>query len=248
MRALSFDLFDTLVDQSFRGLPVVVVAGREIRSTAPWLHESIRERVDVDFERFTEVLHAVDRELVGARYAEGRECPSDERFGAVLERLGVSDDVATALLVDTHMAAIVERVSVPSHHAALLASLHRRMPIALCSNFTHSPTAERVMDEAGLRAHLDAEVVSDRVGYRKPRSEIFAATATALGVPGEEVLHVGDKLDADVAGAAAAGMRTCWVTRRVRDIDAARARYDGPEPDYVVADLSELETGTVLPP
>lgn len=240
MRALSFDLFDTLVDQSFRGLPVVVVDGRQVRSTAPWLHEALKQRVGVEFDVFAGALRDVDRELVGARYAEGRECPSEERFAEVLTRLGVCDPAATELLVETHMAAIAERVSVPDHHEALLRELGSRLPLALCSNFTHSPTAERVMEAGGLRAHLQVELVSDRVGWRKPRAEIFEATAAALGVTADEVLHVGDKLEADVAGAAAAGMRTCWVTRRVRDVGAARGRYRGPEPDYVIADLAEL--------
>ena len=52
---------------------------------------------------------------------------------------------------------------------------------------------------------------------------------------------VGDSLDADVAGAAQLGMRTAWLTRRVRDPEAALREYEGPKPDHVIVDLRELE-------
>ena len=44
----------------------------------------------------------------------------------------------------------------------------------------------------------------------------------------EELLHVGDNLVADIEGAATLGMRTVWLTRKVKDPDAALAAYEGP--------------------
>ena len=66
-------------------------------------------------------------------------------------------------------------------HEGLLAELHREVRLALCSNFTHSETAHRVLDEAGFRPHLDAVAVSDAVGWRKPRPEIFDIAFELLG-------------------------------------------------------------------
>jgi len=84
-------------------------------------------------------------------------------------------------------------------------------------------------------------VVSEDVGLRKPRAEIFAAVATHLALPPLEILHVGDSLEADVAGAAAVGQQTAWLTRRIADPEAALAAYTGPKPDHQIADLGELE-------
>jgi putative hydrolase of the HAD superfamily len=78
------------------------------------------------------------------------------------------------------------------------------------------------------------------VGWRKPRREIFEALLGDLGLAPGDVLHVGDNLEADVGGAAALGMRTAWLTRRVSDPSAARERYPGPPPDFTIADLAEL--------
>jgi len=49
------------------------------------------------------------------------------------------------------------------------------------------------------------------------------------------VLHVGDSLVDDVAGAKAAGLRVAWVNRGGR----AR-RPDAPAPDFEIRDLREL--------
>src|SRR5690606_28805556 len=50
-------------------------------------------------------------------------------------------------------------------------------------------------------------------GSAKPDPAIFLAACEGLGLPPVEVLHVGDHPEADVAGAARAGLRTCWINR-----------------------------------
>ena len=93
-----------------------------------------------------------------------------------------------------------------------------------------------------MHAHFDAIVVSDTFGLRKPRREIFEEVMGLLDASPDEVLHVGDSLRADVAGASAAGIRTAWITRRVRDPEKSLERHEGPVPDHTVADLGELES------
>jgi putative hydrolase of the HAD superfamily len=139
------------------------------------------------------------------------------------------------------MGMLVGQVRPVAHHADVLAALRARgVALAVCSNFSHSQTALAVLEAAGLRWHFDAILVSDAVGWRKPRPEIFRATLGALGAAPAETLHVGDSLSADVAGAAALGMRTAWLTRRVPEPEAALAKHEGPRPDHVVADLAQI--------
>ena len=111
----------------------------------------------------------------------------------------------------------------------------------MCSNFSHTATARAVLERAGLLHHFDAVVISEDVGLRKPRAEIFAAVADALALAPAEIVHVGDNLDADVAGAAAVGQRTVWLTRRVADPEAALPATTAREADHRIADLAELE-------
>lgn len=71
---------------------------------------------------------------------------------------------------------------------------------------------------------------------RKPHPRLFAAGISSLGeeVPPERVLFVGDDPERDIAGARAAGLRTCWIS-------GGRSWPAGLEPpERVVADVVEL--------
>jgi putative hydrolase of the HAD superfamily len=122
----------------------------------------------------------------------------------------------------------------------VLARLQARFALGVCSNFSHAATARRVLEEHRLAGAFRAVVVSEEVGLRKPRPEIFVALLEALGVEPGAVLHVGDRLEEDVAGAAALGMRTAWITRRCPDVAGTLRGHRGPAPDHVIADLAEL--------
>lgn len=241
IRAIVFDLFDTLVDLSLHDLPRVEIRGKSVPSTAGALHAAAASHAPIALEAFVDALGEVDREFRESRYAQGLELPTLERFEALVERLGVDAPALPRLLTDTHMGMIREKVSVPAHHGDVLSALRRRAKLGLCSNFSHSEMALALLDDSGLRAHLDSVIISDAVGIRKPRGEIFDAVLGELGVAPAEALHVGDSLRADVGGAAPLGIRSVWITRRIRDVDDALASHDGPPPDHVIADLSELD-------
>jgi putative hydrolase of the HAD superfamily len=240
IRAVLFDLFDTLVDLHYERIPRDQHAGRPVPPTARALHAAVRECADVDFERFLEAVLAVDAEFREGRHAEGRELPTEERFAAVIERLGLAEAGLAGTLTLIHMDAIRRHTEVPEHHGALLAELEQRVRIGLCSNFSHSPTALDILEGAGIQRHFHAIVISDAVGIRKPRGEIFHAALERLEVAPDEVLHVGDSLRADVGGAAAVGIPTVWITRRVRDPERWLRAHEGPAPDFVIRDLAEV--------
>jgi HAD superfamily hydrolase (TIGR01549 family) len=240
VRALVFDLFDTLVDLFIEKLAPMEHRGRRISATAPVLHRALAAHAEVGFDAFAEALAHVDREVLVPRYREGRELSTLERFGSVCARLRLADPALPALLTDVHMQALREQVAVPAHHPALLGELAARVPIAVCSNFSHSETARRILEEGGMAACFRNVVVSEDLGVRKPRAEIFRAALAGLDARPEEVLHVGDSLAADVAGAAGLGIRTVWLTRRVADPARAREAYEGPPPQHEIRDLAEL--------
>ncbi|MCP5069356.1 MAG: HAD family hydrolase, partial [bacterium] len=237
MRAVVFDLFDTLVDLTLDGLPMVRLRRHEFPSSLGVLHEVVGAFSDIGFEDFADALIALDRELRKNRYEQGRELPTLERFERLLPHLPGAED-ATDLaerLTSTHMDMLRGQVTFLDHHPEVLGALGG-CKLAVCSNFSHSQTAFRVLEDARLRWHFDVVVISDATGWRKPRPEIFQATLAALGVAPEETLHVGDNLKADVAGAAAAGLRTAWVTRRIANPDEALEAHEGPAPDLISPD------------
>lgn len=240
IRAVVFDLFDTLVDLDFESLPRAESGGRPLPPSVPALHEATRARHAISLDDFAEALAAVDVGFRESHYALDREVPTELRFETLARRLGVADPELPELLTSVHMGVFRQQVSVPAHHAKVLAELASLRAIGLCSNFSHSKTALRILEEAGLARHLGAVVISDAVGLRKPRPEIFEAVLARLGVAPEQALHVGDSLRADVVGAAGLGIKTAWLTRRVKDPHAALEAHEGPAPDFTIRDLAEL--------
>lgn len=243
IRGIVFDLFDTLVDQNHRRLAPLEVDGRRVAATIPDLHAHARTHagLDRDLVAFVDALEAVDRALRPSTLDVGVELSTRVRFRALAEELGCADpdDVGLAW-TRIHMDALRSIVSVPDHHEPVLTTLAATLPLGLCSNFSDGETARAVIGDAGFDPHLRAIVISDDLGIRKPRPEIFEAVAEALALPPQSLLHVGDSLRADVAGAKAVGMRTVWLTRRIREPEAELARYDGPRPDFALDDLRDL--------
>jgi HAD superfamily hydrolase (TIGR01549 family) len=242
IRAIVFDLFDTLVDLRWERLPVTEHRGKRLPASTPAMLDLVRRRCDVDLDRFVETLLQGDRAFAETHYQHDREVPTELRMGELLRRLGIEDDALARELTQLHMGVLRGGVELLAHHGDVLDRLRGMVRLGLCSNFSHSETALAVLDDAGLRDRLDprALVVSDAFGLRKPRAEIFAEVVSRLGVAPAETLHVGDSLRADVAGAANAGLRTAWITRRVSDVPGALAAHEGPRPDHVIGDLAEL--------
>jgi putative hydrolase of the HAD superfamily len=242
VRAIVFDLFDTLVDLRWERLPVTEHRGKRLPASTPALHERVRIRCGVDLDAFIDTMMQGDREFAESHYRHDREVPTELRMGDVLRRLGIDDAELAGELTRLHMEVLRSGVEVVAHHGPVLDRLRQTVRLGVCSNFSHSETALAVLRDAGLCDRLDpaAIVVSDAFGLRKPRAEIFAEAVKRLGVAAADALHVGDSLRADVAGAANAGLRTAWITRRVSDAEAALAAHEGPRPDHVISDLAEL--------
>ncbi len=244
IRGIAFDLFDTLVDQNHERLaPIEIEGGRRVGATTPALHGVVVEEVgaSISLLEFADLLRAVDEELRVDTIDRGIELSSFDRFSALATRLGCRDVILVAkALTDAHMGILHDAVTVPSHHEAILTALAVDYSLALCSNFSHAETARAVLRRARFDKYLTSIVISEEIGFRKPRVEIFEAVATSFGFASSEILHVGDKLRADVAGAAASGMRTCWLTRRVEDPERELERFEGPQPDFALEDLRDL--------
>lgn len=93
----------------------------------------------------------------------------------------------------------------------LISSLSKKYPIGLICNTIHDIPKELVSNR-GWDKYLTVMVLSRDVGFRKPRPEIFMRALEGLGVEGEEILHVGDSLVADVAGVLTVGGTPVWVS------------------------------------
>lgn len=72
------------------------------------------------------------------------------------------------------------------------------------------PELEEMLQALGLSPYIRHCIVSAKVGYDKPRREIFDIARNAAGDPARCIM-VGDNPEADIAGAKNAGMETILV-------------------------------------
>ena len=110
-----------------------------------------------------------------------------------------------------------------------LERLAARWPIAALTNGNADLAA------IGIAHRFAATITAREAGHAKPDAPIFHAACARLAVLPAEVLHVGDDPWLDVAGAAAVGMRTCWINRREE-----RWPAELPLPDLQFVTLAEL--------
>jgi putative hydrolase of the HAD superfamily len=94
---------------------------------------------------------------------------------------------------------------------ALEAARSRGQRLVVASNWDVSLNG--VLRTLELEPLLDGIVTSAEVGSRKPAPAIFERALALVGARADEVIHVGDSLDEDVAGARAAGIDPVLVRR-----------------------------------
>lgn len=129
-------------------------------------------------------------------------------------------------------------------HDPVLRACHAAGLPMVCAN----PDLEIVRDGdriicAGTLAEHYTAMGGDVKWMGKPDAAIYAPVLAMLGVPGPRAIGVGDALRTDIAGAAAAGVDSCWVLGGIHSEEVgedriraeAAARAAGLSPTYFVA-------------
>lgn len=106
--------------------------------------------------------------------------------------------------------------------------LARHFKLGLLSNGNTYP------ERCGLEGYFAFVVFSQDVQIEKPDRRIFEITAERAGCELAQMLHVGDSLENDVAGARNAGVYSVWLNREGEPNDTSI------QPDYEVATLTEI--------
>jgi putative hydrolase of the HAD superfamily len=84
--------------------------------------------------------------------------------------------------------------------------------LGLYSNATDDAFVQRLVNKSGCRPWLSPAFSSAGWGWRKPKREPFDLIAKRWDLPAEQIVVVGDTLQADILGAQHAGMHSILVT------------------------------------
>lgn len=133
-------------------------------------------------------------------------------------------------LTAAYREAIGEALTPAADAAETVARLRADYRVGLLTDGPEDTQLDK-LDRLGWTDAFDAVVVTGAIGAPKPDPEAFATLCRELGVEPAETVYVGDDPERDVAGAAAAGLRTVQVT------------HDGGPGTHPDADATVARTG-----
>ena len=88
----------------------------------------------------------------------------------------------------------------------------REIKLAVVSNWDER--LRPLLHKLKLDSYFEAYAISIEVGFPKPSPVIFEHAANRLGLPPGSILHIGDSVEMDIAGATAAGFHAVHLHRQ----------------------------------
>jgi putative hydrolase of the HAD superfamily len=212
LRAIFFDLDDTLCD---------TIGARPQRARAA-------------FEPICRNNAHLDLETLVARCLERLEEPRSIRGPrVVLAELGLEGTPAGEEVMRLFLGDHRHTVLFPGA-LDVIADLGRRYTLGIITNAAQWYQSAKLR-HVGLEPYFQHVLISGAFGCEKPDPRIFRHALALAGVAPHEAAFVGDRLDVDIAGAQAVGMRAIWFNHW------GGVRTDGdPRPDATINHLSEL--------
>ncbi|MFP3854325.1 MAG: HAD family hydrolase, partial [Anaerolineales bacterium] len=111
--------------------------------------------------------------------------------------------------------------------------------MGLISNASDEANVDRLIDKIEARNFFDPILVSAAVGARKPAPLIFQKLLHQWDLPADQVVMVGDTLNADILGGQRMGMRQIWLKTAADRPDNVAWR-DRLEPDASLDHLRQV--------
>jgi putative hydrolase of the HAD superfamily len=240
LQAVLFDLDGTLMDHD-----AARVAGLQahLAECLPELEAHELARLDEEWRRL-EALHYDEYASGRCSFQEQRRRRAHGMHAALGRELGSdasADEWFAAYLHHYRAAWSAFEDTIPALDA--LVAANPEVKLAVVTNGEGEPQRAKLA-AIGLAERFPLVVASGEVGVAKPDPAIFVLACERLGVGPAKAAHVGDRLDLDAHGAAAAGLRGIWLDRPGA---SASAPAFPPPPAASIATISTLyELSTAL--
>jgi putative hydrolase of the HAD superfamily len=190
LKAIFFDLDETLITRA----------------------AAIRAFIADQYRRYKEQLGNVTEAAYAERFLDIED---NGRIGkhlvypALVKELGITAVSPETLLEDYRAIYPNFAVTNPGALETLKALRQAGFKIGILTN-GNVAVQDGKIDVIGIRPLLDAIVISEAVGLKKPDPAIFLLAAEKIGEAAEACLFVGDNPEVDIVGAAGVKMQTIW--------------------------------------
>ena len=221
IKAISFDGDMTLWDFEKVMRHSLSLALVELRRRVPG-----QASADLTVDKMIEIRNSVAAELKGT--VLNLEEIRFHAFRRTVAFVGCADDTLSADLNALYLKHRFEDVELYPDVIPALDILRSEFCVGLLSNGNGYP------ERCGLPDRFSFVVFSQDVGVEKPDAGMFLAACARAGCIPSELMHVGDSLESDVAGAKRVGTVSVWLNRDAKRNDTAIV------PDYEIRSLTVL--------
>ena len=196
--ALTFDLDDTLYDNR----PVIDRTLQESLAFVRSYHPSLSRFDANELQQLRQTLLETEPEI----YHDVTEWRRRAVEQAMLNAgLSAQDAAIGAEAAMENFAKWRSRIDVPQETHDTLAKLAEKWPLVAITNGNAQP------ELFGLSDYFEFVLRAGPHGRAKPFNDMYHLAADKLNLPLGNILHVGDDLTTDVAGAIRCGMQACWI-------------------------------------
>jgi putative hydrolase of the HAD superfamily len=227
IRAIFFDLDDTLVDDTISLEQCAETAARELAHDLGTSPVDLADAyVDAAIDFWTQLGPG------SPKPPSGEIRPAMWR--SALQRYGIHNAALAEELADRFDQLRVERVELFPDALPVLNALHGRYRMAIITN-GYAETHDKKIARLELERFFDAIILAGDLEMVKPDPAVFVHAMEKLEVGPSESLMVGDRYDRDIEGAHAAGMRAVWIRCREESVpEGARP------PDAIIPSIGSL--------
>jgi len=212
IKAITFDLDDTLYDNHPVIRKTTAESHRFLQAYHPALHDFSLEA----YQQLRDRLLAQEPDIYHDVTEWRRRTVEQAMLDVGLSPAEAQEGADKVMAVFAHWRSQVNVA--PETHVAL-AALAERVPLVAITNGNAEPHL------FGLDSYFQFVLRAGPHGRAKPYQDMYHLAAQRLDLPLENILHVGDDLTTDVAGALRCGMQACWINLRegnLMQIDDAR--------------------------
>jgi len=220
IRAISFDGDGTLWDFGKVMCHSLQIVLKELGKIDP------QAAAMLDVEKMITIRNGVAERLKGK--VTNLEEVRLESFRQTLKDVGRPDDALALHLNRTYLKHRFEDIKLFNDVLPTLEALRGKYTLGLLSNGNSYP------ERCGLDSVFRFVIFSQDYGVEKPNSAIFRVALEKADCSEKEILHVGNSLEEDIAGAVKTGIKCVWLNRkRMRNNSVFKA-------DYEISSLLEL--------
>ncbi|SFN51087.1 putative hydrolase of the HAD superfamily [Izhakiella capsodis] len=201
LAAITFDLDDTLYDNR----PVIRKTTAESHAALQAWHPAMQDFSVAAYQEIRDRLLEEEPDI----YHDVTEWRRRAVVRA-METRGLTPGQATsgAAEVMSVFARWRSEVQVPAETHTTLAVLAQHFPLVAITNGNAEPA------RLGLESYFQFVLRAGPDGRAKPCDDMYRVAVQRLGLTPSQILHVGDDLTTDVAGAVRCGMQACWINLR----------------------------------